>query len=30
MHKLLPVLEMLQFKIGHAQSEMHIIFLYIC
>ena len=28
MHKLLPLLEMLQFEIGHTQNEMHIIFLY--
>ena len=28
MHKLLPVLEMLQFEIGHTQNEMHIIFSY--
>ena len=29
MHKLLPVLEMLQFEIGHTQNKMHVIFLYL-
>ena len=28
MHKLLPLLEMLQFEIGHTQNEVHIIFLF--
>ena len=29
MHRLLPLLEMLQFEIGHTQNYMRIIFLYI-